>query len=234
MAAHGGTALLAKRGFHAPLDILTEEHGFFASFAGYIGLANQAIDGLGKQYLIRQIAYKRFAVGGPDQAPLYAFLQILRAHKLGAEDIDFVEVYFSREAFATVATFKHPSVYLPTVLGLAAVFGEVTYGHTHKARYYDAPRVKAFEERVKLLPHPGLAAWGERMEARVAVRTTCGQTIRQERRYPLMTEEEIQQKFRTLVSLRVPRERALDIEQKIKGIESMDNVDFLVSSLEAD
>ena len=235
-AAHGGTvaALLAQQGFHGPPEVLAEENGFFDAFTGFPDLAYEVLDGLGETYLMHQVAYKRFPVGGPDQAPLYAFLQLTQRHKLQADDIDYVEVDLTREAFLTVATLKHPSVYQPTILSLAAVFGEVTFPHIHEARYYQDPRVEAFKERVKLLPRPESASWGQRMETRVSVRTRSGQVLREELRYPLMSEEELEKKFRDLVGLRVPQDRAVELERKLKGIEGVDNVAPLISELEMD
>ncbi|MDI7259738.1 MAG: MmgE/PrpD family protein [Thermodesulfobacteriota bacterium] len=233
-ACQGGVvaALLAKRGFHGPPGILTVEHGFFDAFTGYASLGNQVVNDLDKTYLMSQIAYKRFPVGGPDQTPLYIFLQILKQHRLTADDIDQVEVTLSRGAFLTVATLKHPSVHLPTILSLAAVFGELNFQHIHESKYYEDPRVEAFKERVKLLPEPGWSSPGSRLEVTVRVRTRSGEVLNQGLRYPLMSAEELQHKFRSLVGLRVNQEKVLDLENKLKNIEAIDNVEPLFSELE--
>ncbi len=234
IAAQGGVvaALLAQRGFHGPPEILTIEHGFFDAFTGYASFGNRVVDNLGDVYLVHQIAYKRLPVGGPDQTPLYAFLELLKSRKLTADDIEQVEVTMSRTAFTVVTTLKHPSVHMPTILSLAAVFGEVTFQHIHEARYYEDPRVEAFKERIKSLPNPGRDTMGSRLEVKVLVHTHSGEVLSQQLRYPLMNEEELQQKFRTLVGLRVNTKKVLDLESKLKGIEAVDNVAPLISELE--
>jgi 2-methylcitrate dehydratase PrpD len=113
-AAEAGvlSALLAQEGFHGPKEVLTIENGFFDAFLGLPHAGHEVVNGLGDHYLMRQIAYKRYPVGGPDQTPLYAFLHLIKSHELAAEDIEQIEVSVSRSAFHTVMTNKHPSVHL--------------------------------------------------------------------------------------------------------------------------
>jgi 2-methylcitrate dehydratase PrpD len=237
-AAEAGvlSALLAQEGFHAPKDILTIEHGFFDAFLGLPGVGHEVIDGLGEQYLMRQIAYKRYPVGGPDQTPLYAFLHLIRSHELAAEDIEQIEVSVSRSAFHTVMTNKHSSVHLETILALAAVYGEITFKHIHDPSYREDHRVKAFQNRARLfiIPRPEPASMGQRLDMGLTVRTRSGEALRQELRYPLMTEAEIVQKFRDLVGLRLESRRVAYLEQQLKKIESVENVAPLIRELELD
>src|SRR5262249_20205077 len=186
------SALLAQEGFHGPKEVLTVEHGFFDAFLGLPGAGHEAVDGLGEQYLMRQIAYKRYPVGGPDQTPLYAFLHLITSHELAAEDIGQIEVSVSRSAFHTVMTNRHPSVHLETILALAAVYGEITFRHIHDPSYREDSRVKAFQDRARLfiLPRPGPASMGQRLDMGLTVRTRSGAVLRQELRYPLMTAAE--------------------------------------------
>ncbi|MBI2987014.1 MAG: MmgE/PrpD family protein [Deltaproteobacteria bacterium] len=237
IAAQAGilAALLAQRGFHGGREILTVENGFFDIFIGcadYASLGDRLLDGLGDTYLVRQVAYKRFPVGRPDQAPLYAFLQLLKSHNLTANDIEQLEVGMSRHDFSIADSLKHPSVYLPTILSLAAVFGEVCFQHIHQAQYYKDPQVQAFRERIKLLPDRNADIQRKRFEAEIRVYTRNGAVLNQQLCAPLMTEEEIQYKFRSLVGLRVKQEKALDLESKLKGIEGVSNVAPLISELE--
>ena len=115
------SALLAQDGFHGPREVMTTEHGFFDAFLGLPGAGNDVMTGLGDEYLMREVAYKRYPVGGPDQTPLYAFLQLMRANEFTADDIEQIEVSVSESAFHTVKTNHHPSVHMETVLTLAAV-----------------------------------------------------------------------------------------------------------------
>lgn len=230
------SALLAQQGYHGPREIMTIENGFFDAFLGLPSAGNDVMEGLGEEYLMRQIAYKRFPVGGPDQTPLYAFLDLLKSNELTAEDIDQVEVSVSQSAFHTVKTNRHPSVHMETILTLAAVFGEITFNHIHDPSYLQDPRCRAFQERARIMiiPRAGPGTQGQRLEMGITVRTGNGEVLQQNLRYPLMSEDEIQEKFRTLVGLRVSADRARDLEKKLLAVEQEENVGPLFQQLEID
>ena len=190
--------------------------------------------GLGDEYLMREVAYKRYPVGGPDQTPLYAFLQLMRANEFTADDIEQIEVSVSESAFHTVKTNHHPSVHMETVLTLASVYGDITFNHIHDPSYLQDPRCAAFQERTRILiiPRAGRASQGARLEMGITVRTRDGESVTQDLRYPLMTEDEIKQKFRTLVGLRTSPDRALELENSLLAVEESDNVAPLFQQLE--
>ena len=185
---------------------------------------------------MREIAYKRYPVGGPDQTPLYAFLDLIKSNELTAEEIDQVEVSVSQSAFHTVKTNRHPSVHMETILTLAAVFGEITFNHIHDPSYLQDPRCRAFQERARIMiiPRAGPGTQGQRLEMGITVRTGSGEVLQQNLRYPLMSEDEIQEKFRTLVGLRVSADRAMDLERKLLSVEQEENVGPLFQQLEID
>ena len=230
------SALLAQQGYHGPREIMTIENGFFDAFLGLPSAGNDVMEGLGEEYLMREIAYKRYPVGGPDQTPLYAFLDLMKSNELTAEDLDQVEVSVSQSAFHTVKTNRHPSVHMETILTLAAVFGEITFNHIHDPSYLQDPRCRAFQERARIMiiPRAGPGTQGQRLEMGITVRTGNGEVLQQNLRYPLMSEDEIQEKFRTLVGLRVSADRARDLEQKLLAVEQEENVGPLFQQLEID
>jgi 2-methylcitrate dehydratase PrpD len=133
-------------------------------------------------------------------------------------------------------TNHHPSVHLETILALAAVYGEITFQHIHDSRYREDPRVQAFRDRARLfiLPRPEPASMGQRLDMGLTVRTRSGEVLRQDLRYPLMTEAELQQKFRDLVGLRLESRRVADLERQLKATESMEHVAPLIRALEVD
>lgn len=235
-AAEAGvlSALLAREGYHGPKEVLAAENGFFDAFLGLPSAGHEAIDGLGENYLMREIAYKRFPVGGPNQTPLYAFLQLMKTHKFSTDDIEQIEVSLSRGAFQTVMTNKYPSVDLVNILSLAAVYGEVTFPNIHDLRCLENSRFKAFQgnARIFVMPRPQPATKAQRLEIVITVRTRKGEALRLDLRYPLMSEAEIHQKFRDLAGLRLNSERVVRLERKLMAIEAEQNVDALMLELE--
>ena len=131
-------------------------------------------------------------------------------------------------------TNKHPSVHMPIVLSLAAVYGEVTFPHIHDPRYREDSRFTAFRNRARIfiIPRPERATKGQRLEMTVTVRTRNGATLSQELRYPLMSEAEIQQKFRTLAGLRLDSRRVEELERRLRAMETEVDVAGFMSGLE--
>ncbi len=227
--------LLAKEGYHGPREILTTENGFFDAYLGLPDAGHEVVEGLGENYLMRQIAYKRYPVGGPNQTPLHALLQLIKTHKLVADNIEQIEVSVTRDAFQTVMTNQHPSVNMRTILSLAAFYGELIFPHIHNPRYREAPEFKAFQERARIfiVPRQGRPAnAGERLDMGITVRTRNGETLSQKLRYPLMSEAEIQQKFRYLAGLRLDDNAVAGLEKKLMAIETEKDVAALVRGLE--
>ena len=227
------SALLARHGFHAPREILTTEDGFFHAFVGNREAGNEVAADLGKKYLMKDLLYKRYSAGGPNLAPLYAFFQLMKRHGFTGDDIEQIEVTGARGRSVGL-TDHHPSIHTETVLSLAACYGEYTFKHAHDLGYCRDPRFVAFRKRarVTIVPREGPSDRAHRLQANMTVRTRGGGVFQQEVNYPLMTQPEIEQKFRELAGLRLDSARTMDLDRKLKEVEKMDNVAKLVSDLE--
>lgn len=226
-------AVLAQHGFHAPREILTEQHGFFDAFVGNRDLGHTAVEGLGETFVMRDVLYKRYSVGGPNQAALHTFLQLIKKHNFTAEDIERIEVSVSTNPTEATRINKHPSVYVETVLSLAAVFGEFTYSHAHDMKYVEDPRVVAFLEREPIVQVPRTKSNSRsgRLTTGLLVRLKVGTEYREESKYPLMTQDEIQHKFRNLAGLRLEHDDVMKLERDLLAVESMEDVSPLVKQL---
>jgi len=227
------SALLAQHDFHAPLEILTTENGFFHAFVGNREAGHDVVADLGKEYLMKDLLYKRYSTGGPNLAPLYALLQLLKSHKITADDIVKIEVTGAHGRSVGIDD-HHPSIHTETVLCLAAFYGDYTFKHAHDPRYCKDPRFVAFQKRgpVTIVPREGPADRAHRLKAAMIVRTRDGSVFKEEVNYPLMTQPEIEQKFRDLVGLRLDNAQMLNLDRRLKGLENIDNVAKLVSDLE--
>ena len=228
------SALLASQGFQGPPEVLTTENGFFDAFLGVPQAGQHVVKDLGKAYLMRQVAYKRYPVGAPNQTPLYALLKMVQENHLAAEDIQQIEVSISRGAFHVVTTNQHPSVHLETILSLAAVYGEITFDHIYDDTYRADPRYQAFRQRVPIIiiPREGVETRGQRLNSGITIRTTKNEVFRQDLRYPPMNEEELKQKFRTLAGRRLEESQVLDLERQLLSIDTALDVAPLVRQLE--
>ena len=157
----------------------------------------------------------------------------MNRHKFTGDDIVEIVVTGTRPDGAGV-TDHHPSIHTETVLSLAACYGEYTFKHAHDLGYCRDPRFEAFKKRarVTLVPRQGRSHRVHRLESNMTVRTRDGREFQQVVNYPLMTPPELEQKFRSLVGLRLDETRTMDLDRKLKSVEQMDNVAQLVSDLE--
>jgi len=231
------SALLAQQGVQGPQDILTIKKGFCDTFMGVPEAGYEVVEGLGEHYLIRQILYKRYPVGRPAQGPIYAFLQLMRKHDLTSDDITEIEARVWSSSVGRLTAYKHPCFHLETILSLAAIYGEITLAHIHDPQYQEDPRFKAFRDRVciSIIPRSGQGHIGQRLEmtiTTITVHTRAGKELSEELPYPVMGEEEIQQKFRALVGLRLDGQKVADLEMRLKAVETMESMAPLARQLE--
>lgn len=227
------SAMLARHDFHAPREILTTENGFFHAFVGNREAGHDVVTDLGSKYLMKDLLYKRYSTGGPNLAPLYAYFQLMKRHNFSGSDVVEIEVTGARGRSVGL-TDHHPSIHTETVLSLAACYGEFTFKHAHDLSYCKDQRFLDFQKRarVRIVPREGPTARAHRLQANMTVRTTGGGVFQQEVNYPLMTQPEIEQKFRELVGMRLDSATTMELDRKLKAIETMDNVATLVSALE--
>src|SRR4029077_19827216 len=55
------SALLAQHGIHGPREILSGKDGFFHAFTGKREIGEKSVEGLGKNYLMKDLLYKRYS-----------------------------------------------------------------------------------------------------------------------------------------------------------------------------
>jgi 2-methylcitrate dehydratase PrpD len=227
------SALLAQHDFHAPREILTTENGFFHAFVGNREAGHDVVRDLGKRFLMKDLLFKRYSVGGPNLAPLYAYLQLLERHKFRSEDIAEIEV-ISASGRSVGFTDHHPSIHTETVLSLAACYGEFTFKHAHDLSYCTDQRYLDFKKRtrVKIMPRKGPAQRAHRLQADMTVRTRSGGVFQLAAEYPLMTQSDLDRKFNELAGMRLDQARVAELDRKLKGVELMGNVAGLVGELQ--
>ena len=235
-ATHAGvqSALLARQGLQGPPEPFTCEDGFFDGYVGMPEVGHEVIEGLGSEYRMRQIMYKRYPVGGPNQTPAYGLLQLMRSNGIQAQDIERIEAVISQGAFLVVTHNEHPSVHLPTILAMAVVHGDINFSVIHDPQYAQDPRVRKFlqDGRLNIVPRQGVTDKSQRLNMSLSIRTRDGKVFSQELRYPLMSDEEIERKFRFHAGLRLARPQVDRLEDMLRSMDRQPSVQALMSSLE--
>jgi 2-methylcitrate dehydratase PrpD len=224
-------ALLAQTGYDAPRNIFDGAQGFFHSRLGVEDPGPEFLSGLGTDYGISSVVFKRHCGGGPNQAPRQGLLELMAENHLTAEDIATINAEVGPAGFNTITQVHHPSIEGKDVLALAAVYGGIGFRETHHEQYYKSPAVLAMRERINILPREDWKEEG-RFHAIVTIRTNDGREFRRDSIYRRMTEEDIDAKFQALVSMRAGEAKARELAQALKGLDKVSNIAEVMASLQ--
>ncbi|WP_031364773.1 MmgE/PrpD family protein [Caballeronia sordidicola] len=161
------SALLARLGSTGFKDILDGENAFW-KFYGSPGHDDQALmAGLGTDWQILNTTYKPWPCCRWIHHPLTAFTQLLARHELRPEEIERVVVRANPFALTSIFREQHPGDPLSAEFSHAHAMAVVAYDVPAGPRWYERQtmndeRIKAFRERVTVMPEPtssNIAEW---------------------------------------------------------------------------
>ena len=226
-------ALMAKAGYDAPGDIFDGEGGFFHSRTASEELSPEFLAGLGTDYSIQNVIFKRACAGHPFQGLRLGFVEVMAENSLSADDIAHVQVEVRPGSLAirTLEVDIHSSLKGRDLVAVAAIYGGTGFMETHNPKYCKSPAALAMQERISIIPKE---EWGEEAEfsAIVTVRTKDGRELRRPSKERRMTEEGLDAKFADLVGMRAGEAKARELSTALKGIETVSDVSEVMTQLE--
>jgi 2-methylcitrate dehydratase PrpD len=186
-AAENGVAaaLLARQGFGGPEDILEGANGFARAYADAADLAI-VTNGLGAQYLLREVTVKGHACSARVQAAVEGILDLCRANRIDPNDIAEVfvgvpSVILGRLTIPRPVDVQAAQMSLPHSAALAVAKAQSAQdGFALSVADYEAslhdPRIKAIEARVRCEVDPRVeaATTAESVPARVVITRNDG------------------------------------------------------------
>ena len=101
------SAVMAAHGITGPRTIIDGDRGILQCFAGEFDAAC-VTQGLGRDYLLVETAYKPITSPWPAHAPIEAFGWLIDQHRLVPDQIAAIEVGTSQQAMNNVRTIKVP------------------------------------------------------------------------------------------------------------------------------
>lgn len=236
-------AMLAKKGFTGAEAVFEGEGGFCRAMANRYDLS-KLTDGLGQKYLISDQRFVRYVTCGAMHAAIDAVIELTRTHGIQADDIDSID---ARTFPITVdlcghvqepKTFSDAQFSLPFALAVAAIDGQVSIGQLTEKRLRD-PKVVTLAKKVKGSADPEFTALGYTgsgdlfQSAKVTIKTKDGKEYHQKvnlhKGSPQnpFTKEELQEKFRSLASMVLPKSRVEKIIGIVEEIEKLDSISKL-------
>ena len=239
-------ALLAKEGMTGPSPIFEGYSGFFKAVSGEFTL--EEFGGNGRPFRIMDVMIKRYPCGAVAQTAIDAAI-LLRERITGIDEIAEINVgtfKFGKTAMANDAEKWHPKTRetadhsMPYVIAVALKCGSVELSNFTEACLNDPEileliqkiKVEETEECNKLYP--------ESYANRVEIITRSGEKISERVQYyrghprnPL-TDDEIDEKFHSLVKELLPSPKRKDILSLIRNLEAVDDIGKLIELFNMD
>jgi 2-methylcitrate dehydratase PrpD len=226
-ARNGVTAvIMAQMGFTGVWDVLDGEHNALIALSAD-PRPQEMVAGLGTRFFISETAIKPVSVGYPIQAPLDAFLTLVRAHKLTVDNVERIVVRLPEDGGRIVNNRSMPDVNCQHIIALALVEGAVSFEDSHShARMADA-KVLAAKERVELIPDRALMDPAAPRSGHVEVKLRDGRTVSHFTRHPPgtkenpLTTERVSEKARSLMTPVLGVRRTDEVIRRVNALETL-------------
>ncbi len=121
---------------------------------------------------------KRWSVGSPIQAPLDSLLDLIREHRLRAEDVEKLTVRVARQGANTTDNRNMPDICMQHMCTVMLMDGIVTFISAHDEKRMHDKKVLAVRSRVDLQPDEELTRALPSRQGIVEVRLKDGRELR--------------------------------------------------------
>lgn len=228
MGARNGVtaALMVQMGFTGVTDVFDGEHNALIALSAQPD-PEQMIAHLGERFFVTETAIKPYSVGYPIQAPLDAFLTLLRAHALTPENVERIVVRLPEDGARIVNDRAMPDVNCQHIIALALVEGDVSFDASHSYSHMQEPRVRSVKERVTLVADRSLMDPAAPRSGHVEVTLRDGRTVTHFTRHapgtkqnPMSTDQ-VNEKARRLMA---PAYTAAHVEALIQRLNALEGI----------
>lgn len=234
MPARNGVAAAAMvaHGFSGVEDVFSGERSFFVAY-GKEADPRELTRGLGKDYEIMNADIKRWAVGSPIQAPLDALLELIRAHQIGAGQVEQMVIRVGNPGANTTDNRSMPDICMQHLCAVMLLDGTVTFGSSHDATRMRDRKVRSLRERMQLHGDAELTRAMPRREGVVEIRLKDGREFRHHTRSVRgtpdnpMTRAEVEAKSLDLVAPVIGAARARRLCDTVWNLEKVRDIRLL-------
>src|SRR5712692_6425112 len=225
-------ALLARKGCHVPLDILDGSLSLFDAFLETPEAGAEMMKDLGRYYAITDVMHKRYPAGSPNQTYLQGIFRLLHEHRIGPEEIHEVEIQIPKRGVHRIPSTRHAAISGEMVCAMALVQGKLDFYQLHDEATVASPQVQRMRDRVRFVGREDWKGMEQGRHAIVSLTTTKGQKLEEEIWHEPMTQQELKDKFYSLVTPRLGEEKARRVESLLKGLEGAESIKPLMEELE--
>jgi 2-methylcitrate dehydratase PrpD len=159
MPARNGVtaATMVAHGFTGVDDVFAGERNFFVAY-GRKPDPEVLERGLGVTYEIMNTNIKRWSVGSPIQAPLDSLLDLIRVHRIKAEDVERLVLRVAHQGANTVDNRAMPDICMQHMCAIMLIDGKVTFASSHDEKRMRDRKVLALRTRIELRGDDALSA----------------------------------------------------------------------------
>ena len=231
MGARNGVtaAIMVQLGFTGVWDVLDGEHNALQALSAE-PKPEEMVAGLGSRFFVTETAIKPFSVGYPIQAPLDAFLTLVREHGLNESNVESIVVRLPEDGARIVNNRSMPDINCQHIIALALVDGGVSFEDSHSYERMADPKVRAVKDRVQLIADRELMDPAAPRSGRVEVKLRDGRTVSHFTRHapgtkenPMDTES-VNEKARLLMAPVLGDERTEEVIRRVNALEELDDV----------
>ncbi|HLQ01548.1 MAG TPA: MmgE/PrpD family protein [Burkholderiales bacterium] len=179
MPARNGVAAasMVAHGFTGVDDVFSGERNFFAVY-GRAPDPGELARGLGESYEIMNADIKRWSVGSPIQAPLDSLLELIRAHRVRAEDLERLVVRVAHLGANTTDNRDMPDICMQHLCAVMLLDGTVSFRSAHDRRRMQDRKVLELRRRIELRGEDELTKAMPRREGVVEITLRDGRELR--------------------------------------------------------
>lgn len=238
-ARNGATAaLLVNQGFTGNTDPFEGSPGWLQSTV-FIGPEsdmdrNKLIDGLGEQFELPLVAYKRFPVGGPTQPTVEAMLELTKQVKITDVEQIQVEMPGKPEIFANA---KMPALNIPYLCSVILQDGELEFNTAQSHERFVEPSIRSMMEKVRVIHDPSMETEPRTEPARVTIQLKDGRNVSHYVEhvlgYPMrpMSHDDVEEKALELITPIMGKKRASHLVGAVWNIENMADINEIIPQL---
>ena len=179
MPARNGVAAatMVAHGFTGVDDVFAGERSFFVAY-GRKPDPTALARGLGAHYEIMNTNIKRWSVGSPIQATLDLLHDLIREHRLKAEDVEKLVVRVAHQGANTVDNRTMPDICMQHLCAVMLIDGKVTFASSHDETRMRDRKVLALRSCIELRGDDTLSAAMPSRQSVVEIRLRDGRMLR--------------------------------------------------------
>jgi 2-methylcitrate dehydratase PrpD len=231
MPARNGVtaATMVASGMTGVDDVFSGERNFLEACASRPN-PEALSDGLGLRFEILGTNIKTWPVGSPAQSALDALTDLMASGRIGAGDVESIEVQLPARSVRTVDNAPMPDLNIQHLLAMLLIDGKLSFDAIHDHERMHDPKIHALREKIVLVPSEELTHAMPRRQAIVSIRMREGGVlskrtvaVRGTADNP-MTQAEVEAKAVDLIAAVLGARRANAIVRAVASLESTPDV----------